>query len=248
MLKALYTGFFLSLDFIFRIFAVSYSTRPVVIVQTPNHTPHIRFIEPSGKTIHSWNEMVPYSLEISDQEDGESKFQEIPSAEVLVKLTYVENQVKASSYFKKKIFADSAGVNNMLISNCFNCHAVKIKLAGPSFLDISNRYQNTKKNQDLLAHHIQYGSKGIWGNETMPTHPELPDSAVRKMVKWILNYAKDPGLNYMVGLQGTLPLIKPFPTTHQGLYIIEAFYTDHGSRDQPDKKLTGSTQMILRMK
>ena len=29
---------------------------------------------------------LPYSVEISDQEDGESRFQEIPSAEVLIKL------------------------------------------------------------------------------------------------------------------------------------------------------------------
>jgi cytochrome c len=248
MSKALYTGIILSIDFIFRIFTVTYASVPTATVQTPNHPPHIKFIEPSLKTFHTWNEQVPYSVEISDQEDGESRFQEIPSAEVLVKLKYVDNQAKASLYVKQKIFADSAGVYSMLVSNCFNCHAVKIKLAGPSYLDISNRYQNTRKNQDLLINHIQFGSRGIWGKEAMPTHPELPDSAARKMVRWILNYAKDPGLNYIVGLQGTLPLIKPEATTHQGFFIIEAFYTDHGSSDQPDKKLTGSARMIIQMK
>ena len=135
----------------------------------------------------------------------------------------------------------------MLISNCFNCHAVKVKLAGPSFLDITQRYQNTSKNQNLLVNHIQNGSKGIWGKEVMPTHPEIPDSVVRKMVKWILNYAKDPGLNYFVGLQGSLPLTKPKGTSHQGVFIVEAFYTDHGSADHPEKKLTGSAQIIIQM-
>lgn len=248
MLKALYTGIILSLDFIFRIFAVTHASAPLATEQTPNHVPRIKFIEPSGKTFHTWNERVPYSVEISDQEDGESRFQEIPSAEVLVKLKYVANQAKASWYLKQKIIADSAGVYSMLISNCFNCHAVKMKLAGPSYLDISDRYQNTRKNQDLLINHIQYGSRGIWGNEAMPTHPELPDSLARKMVSWILNYAKDPELNYVIGLQGTLPLNKPAANTHQGLFIIEAFYTDHGSVDQPDKKLTGSSRMIIQMK
>ena len=248
MLKVLYTGIILSMDFIFRIFAVTYASVPLVTVQTPNHTPRIKFIEPFEKTFHSWNEQVPYSVEISDQEDGESRFQEIPSAEVLVKLKYVDNQAKASLYLKQKITADSAGVYSMLVSNCFNCHAVKLKLAGPSYLDISNRYQDTRKNQDLLINHIQYGSKGIWGKESMPTHPELPDTVVRKMVRWILNYARDPGLNYVIGLQGTLPLIKPAATAHQGLFIIEALYTDHGSADQPDKKLTGSARIIIQMK
>jgi cytochrome c len=248
MLKVLYTGIILSFDFIFRIFSVTYTSVQTATIQTPNHQPRIKFIEPSVNTFHTWNELVPYSVEISDQEDGESRFQEIPSAEVLVKLKYVDNQAKAALYLKQKIIADSAGVYSMLISNCFSCHAVKMKLAGPSYLDISNRYQNTRKNQDLLINHILYGSKGIWGNEAMPTHPELPDSTARKMVSWILNYAKDPGLNYIVGLQGTLPLIKPRATNHQGLFIIEAFYTDHGSADQPDKKLTGSARMIIKMK
>src|ERR1700688_2227821 len=106
MLKVLHTGIFL-----------------LVIVQTPNHAPRVKFLEPSGKTIHTWNELVPYSVEISDQEDGESRFQEIPSAEVLVKLKYVENQAKASLYLKQKKIADSTGISGMLISNCFNCHA-----------------------------------------------------------------------------------------------------------------------------
>jgi cytochrome c len=248
MLKALYTGIILSLDFTYRIFAVTYAPAPLATIQTPNHAPHIIFIEPFEKTFHNWNEQVHYSVEISDQEDGESKFQEIPSAEVLVKLKYEDNKAKASLYLKQKVIADSAGVYSMLISNCFNCHAVKMKLAGPSYLDISNRYQNTRKNQDLLINHIQYGSRGIWGNEAMPTHPELPDSVARKMVKWILNYAKDPELNYLIGLQGTLPLTKPVVTTHQGLFIIEAFYTDHGSVDKHENKLTGSSRMIIQMK
>lgn len=248
MLKGLYTGIILTSDFIIRIIALAYGLISSVIIQTPNHAPQIKFIEPSGKTIHTWNELVLYSVEISDQEDGESRFQEINSTEVLVKLKYAENTAKAAVYLKQKIIADSAGVYSMLISNCFNCHAVKMKLAGPSFLEISSKYQYTKKNQDLLINHIQNGSKGLWGKEAMPTHPELSDSVASKMVRWILNYAKDPGLNYFVGLQGTLPLIRPATSNHPGVFIVEAFYTDHGSKDQPDKKLTGSAHLIIQMK
>jgi hypothetical protein len=57
----------------------------------------------------------------------------------------------------------------------------------------------------------------------MPSHPEISDSVALKMVKWILNYAKDPGLNYFVGLQGSLPLNRPSAATQRGLYIVEAF-------------------------
>ncbi len=220
----------------------------LVVSQTPNHAPSVKFIQPPEKASYSWNQLVPYSVEVSDQEDGESRFQEISSAEVWVKLKYVENRLKESEYLKQKKFPDSAGINNMVKSNCFNCHSVKLKLAGPSFLDISKKYPNTYKNQDSIVNHILRGSKGIWGAEIMPTHPELSVATAKEMVKWILNYAKDPSLNYLVGLQGSLPLSKPEGSIHQGLFIVEAYYTDHGSVENPEKKLTGAARAIIQIK
>lgn len=220
----------------------------LVVSQTPNHAPRVKFIQPPEKASYSWNQLVPYSVDVSDQEDGESRFQEIQSAEVLVKLKYVENRTKESEYLKQKKFNDSAGINNMVKSNCFNCHSVKLKLAGPSLLDISKRYPNTNKYQDLMVSHILNGSKGIWGTEVMPTHSELSVAMAKGMVKWILNYARDSSLNYFVGLQGSLPLTKPGESVHQGLFIVEAYYTDHGSSENPDKKLTGSARTIIQIK
>ncbi len=239
MLKFSDTGIYMSSVFL---------TGFLIAAQTSNHTPRIKFIQPLDKSSYSWNQQVPYSVEVSDQEDGESRFQEIQSAEVLVKLKYVENRIKESEYLKQKKFPDSAGVSNMLKSNCFNCHSVKLKVAGPSFLEISKKYPNTDKNQDLIADHILRGSKGIWGTEVMPSHPELSAAVAKEMVKWILNYAKDPSLNYFVGLQGTLPLIMPGKSFHQGIFIVEAYYTDHGSPENHEKKLTGSARTILQIK
>ena len=218
------------------------------VSQTPNHVPKVKFNQPVEGSIHEWNEVVPYSIEISDQEDGESKYQEIQSAEVLIKMKYIVNQPKLTAYVNQKTYPDSVGVNSMLISNCFNCHSVKMKMSGPSFSDISKRYQNTIKNQDLLISHIRQGSKGIWGTEVMPTHSELSDVVARQMVKWILNYAKEPDLNYLVGLQGSLPLNKPVSSAPPGLFVIEAFYTDHGTVDHPENRLKGSARIIIHMK
>jgi cytochrome c len=144
----------------------------VLVGQTPNHAPIVKIIQPALNSIYIWSNLVPYSIEVSDAEDGESKFQEIQSAEVLVRLKYIENSIKASAYLKQKKFNDTVGVINMLISNCFSCHGFKNKLAGPSFQDISRKYSNTIPNRKLLVTHIQKGSAGIWGKEVMPTHPE----------------------------------------------------------------------------
>jgi cytochrome c len=219
-----------------------------LIGQTSNHTPVVSIAQPVSHSFYNWGSQVPYSVEVSDAEDGESKYQEIQPAEVLVRLKYVGNSVQASVYLKQKKFNDTTGLMNMIVSNCFSCHGFKTKLAGPSFQDISKKYPIAFSTQEQLVNHILTGSTGIWGKEVMPTHPELNDQLAQKMVQWILTYANDPGLNYFVGLQGVLPLNKPATNIHSGVFIVTAFYTDHGTTDFPDKRITGSGLAVLKMK
>jgi cytochrome c len=220
----------------------------VLVRQTPNHAPVIRITQPVNHSVFTWGSQVPYAVEVSDTEDGESKYQEIQSAEVLVRLKYAENSVQASAYLKQKKFNDTTGLMNMMVSNCFSCHGFKTKLSGPSFQDICKKYPNTSSSREQLENHILTGSTGIWGKEVMPTHPELNAEFAQKMVQWILTYANDPGLNYFVGLQGALSLNKPQTGLHSGVFIITAFYTDHGTSDSPNRRITGSGQSVLKMK
>ncbi len=219
-----------------------------LIGQTPNHAPVIRISQPANHLVCTWGSQVQYSVDVSDTEDGESKYQEIQPAEVLVRLKYAENSAQASAYLKQKKFNDTVGLMHMMVSNCFSCHGFKTKLAGPSLQDISKRYPNTSSSREQLENHILTGSTGIWGKEVMPTHPELNAEFAQKMVQWILTYANDPGLNYFVGLQGVLPLNKPKTNIHSGVFIVTAFYTDHGTADFPNRRITGSAQSILKMK
>jgi cytochrome c len=220
----------------------------VLVGQTPNHTPVIRINQPVNHSVFTWGSQVPYNVEVSDTEDGESKYQEIQSAEVLVRLKYIENSVQASAYLKQKKFNDTTGLMNMMVSNCFSCHGFKTKLSGPSFQDICKKYPNSPSTREQLENHILTGSTGIWGKEVMPTHPELSAEFAQKMVQWILTYANDPGLNYFVGLQGVLPLNKPKTSLQSGVFIVTAFYTDHGTTEFPNRRITGSGQSVLKMK
>ena len=145
----------------------------VLIWQTPNHAPVIRITQPANHSVCTWGSQVQYSVEVSDTEDGESKYQEIQPAEVLVRLKYAGNSAQTSAYLKQKKFNDTTGLMNMMISNCFSCHGFKTKLAGPSFQDINKKYQADPSTHEQLENHIITGSTGIWGKEVMPTHPEL---------------------------------------------------------------------------
>ena len=220
----------------------------VLIGQTPNHPPAISISQPANHSVCTWGSQIQYSVEVSDKEDGDSKFQEIQPAEVLIRLKYAENSVQASSYLKQKKFNDTTGLMSMMVSNCFSCHGFKTKLAGPSFQDISKKYPNNSSTREQLENHILTGSTGIWGKEVMPSHPELNAELTQKMVQWIMTYANDAGLNYFVGLQGVLPVNKPKTSSHSGVFIITAFYTDHGTTDFPNKRITGSGQSILKIK
>jgi cytochrome c len=220
----------------------------VLVWQTPNHPPVIRITLPVNHSFFPWGSQVQYAVEVSDAEDGESKFQEIQPTEVLVRLKYAGNSAQSSAYTKQKKFNDTTGLMNMMISNCFSCHGFKTKLAGPSFQDINKKYIADPSTYELLENHIITGSTGIWGKEVMPTHPELNAETAQKMIQWIMTYANDPGLNYIIGLQGTLPLNKPKPNIQSGVFIVTAFYTDHGTTDFPGKRITGAGQTVLKMK
>ncbi len=257
MLRALYSGeilifvFFLGICLFpgpIRSVAPSDKYRIHLHSRLVNHAPVVKINQPSRNGVYTWNAMVPYSIDITDSEDGDSRYDEIASNEVIVRLKFVPDAVKASGYLKQKKFGDTTGLSAMLVSNCFNCHGVKTKLAGPSFQEISRHYKLSDINRNQLVNHIRNGSSGIWGKEVMPTHPELTDSAAGQMVRWILNYTNDPGLNYLIGLKGALPLNKPSNNLLKGIYVMTAFYTDHGTADFPDKRISGSDQLMLQVK
>jgi hypothetical protein len=106
----------------------------------------------------------------------------------------------------------------------------------------------TNANLDRLVNHVKNGSAGIWGTEVMPRHPELTDSIVIQMIKWIYAFSNDPGLNYFVGLRGNLTLDKPAKNLSGGIFIISAFYTDHGTVENPAGKITGADHLMIRVR
>ena len=89
-------------------------------------------------------------------------------------------------FFATNLFADDA---KRLAKNngCFACHSVKLKVLGPSFIDVSNKYENNKANQIMLMDKIKKGGSGNWGNVPMMAHPNISNDDLNLMVRWILN-------------------------------------------------------------
>jgi cytochrome c len=171
-----------------------------------NHPPIIKI---SAPTVVNAGASLTYSISVSDKEDGDTKFDEINPNEILLQVQLADNEKKN----------DVGALHTMMSSNCMNCHAFRSKLIGPSYIDISNKY--SRADVATLAKHVKEGSKGVWGDIVMPTHPELSNEQINKMITWIVNYKDNKSVDYYLGKEGSIQLKKP------GKVILAASYLDH---------------------
>lgn len=75
-------------------------------------------------------------------------------------------------------------------NDCFTCHSIDKKIVGPSYADIAARYHNDQKYADYLSQSVVKGSKGIYGDEVMTPHDNVPYDDIREMLKYILSITK----------------------------------------------------------
>ena len=68
-------------------------------------------------------------------------------------------------------------------NNCLSCHRVDMKLVGPAFKDVANKY--TEADMAYLVNKVIKGGKGTWGPIPMPPNPVSEEDAT-KVINWIL--------------------------------------------------------------
>jgi cytochrome c len=70
--------------------------------------------------------------------------------------------------------------------NCMACHAAAVKLVGPSFKAIADKYAGQKDAVDKLAVKIIKGGSGVWGPVPMPANAQVSTDEAKKLATWIL--------------------------------------------------------------
>lgn len=95
---------------------------------------------------------------------------------------------------------------------CVNCHAIDVKIIGPSWMDVSKAYNSktktnsgksitsilsSKTSEEWLMEKISTGGAGTWGKVLMPpTNQEISsEPRVRQMVKDILTLSNSKAAN-----------------------------------------------------
>jgi cytochrome c len=224
-------------DFSFR------STPPARFCQQKNTPPEVRLLAPENNTTHPVNTLIPYTIAVSDAEDGESKFNEIATQEIFLEIRFEQGRNRRPP--RGHVMQDPEGLRLIKGSDCFTCHQYKTKLIGPSFREIADRYIHTPSATALLADRIRKGASGAWGDVVMPAHSDLSSEEATTISQWILENGRNANLNYLAGAVGTFKLERP-PGSRPGYFVLRATYTDKGLRKNRRDRLTGEQVIVLR--
>jgi cytochrome c len=85
---------------------------------------------------------------------------------------------------------DTLGEALIQKNDCLSCHKLDLKIIGPAYNDVANKYAASPAVIDTLANKIIKGGSGNWGNIAMSPHPNLSLTDAREMVKYILSLKK----------------------------------------------------------
>jgi cytochrome c len=140
----------------------------------------------SNRSFYQPGSMIPYKLKFADAETEQFvslnidiQYNETNQTVHEFKKAYLRNMKAQKKYLHGQVLIDK--------SDCKSCHALDRAVNGPSYLDISSRYFQTKKADSLLTRKIINGGSGTWGERAMIAHPQLSQKDVNEMVNWILS-------------------------------------------------------------
>lgn len=75
-------------------------------------------------------------------------------------------------------------------SGCLACHGYTNKIVGPGFNDIAGKYAGQSGAEPRLIQKVKQGGGGAWGAIPMPPQPQLKDTDIAAIVRWIASGAR----------------------------------------------------------
>lgn len=206
-----------------------------------------------GNQTFYWDKTeIPYSLEVSDPEDGSLAAGTLDPRRLKVSIDYLaEGKDVAAIVMGHQTAALATGSlqfagGAILIekSDCGTCHAVDRKINGPSFVDIANRYYGNEFAVKNLSQKVINGGAGNWGQTAMSAHPNISPKEAETIVKYILSLAGEVQGSASLPFSGTYTAKAHLGKKEKGAYIFQASYRDLGSRGAPS--LAAKATTVLR--
>ena len=212
-----------------------------------NSVPEVRVAVAGNRSFYFPGEELDYQVEVSDPEDGALGSGIDPKA-ITVSMDYLEGedlvQIARGHQVAGANTAFAIGKELIGGSDCSGCHMEAEASIGPSYQAVADRYRRDPQATDYLAGKIISGGNGVWGEQNMSAHPDLPESEAKQMADYILSLAGPPPNAESRPAKGRIALDKHREGV-PGRYYLQASYTDQGAEGNLPR-LTTTDVVVLR--
>ena len=196
-------------------------------------------IEGGSSSFYVPGQSVNYEVSVKDAEGGE-----IDPNHIFVSVDYLEGMDKQSmSLGHQQVSAVITGKALTQSMDCKTCHKEADASIGPNYLDVAKKYKDDKKALTYLQKKIAQGGSGVWGDVTMPAHPNVTKEDTRQIATYILSLNGNGTMKPSLPPKGS---VKAQATGADEVMILTASYTDGGA--EGTIPLTGSTSVTLSKK
>ena len=209
----------------------------LVSVTAGNTRPEVS-IDLSGGNSSFFLKGVPidYKVNVTDAEGGP-----IEASNIFVSVDYLEGMDEvAMSLGHQQVSAAITGKALTQSMDCKTCHKETEASIGPNYTAVAEKYKDYKEAASYLEKKIIEGGNGVWGEVTMPAHPNVTKMEARQIVAYIQSLVGDVAKSKSLPPSGS---IMPQPSQGDNVMVITASYTDNGAENV--SPLTGSTSVTL---
>ncbi len=205
----------------------------------------------SNRSFFFPNTPVRYAVRVTDREDGSLR-RGIPAQRVNVTAEYLKEGLAptvaatpaASAPRSTENAQVAAGRRLIEGSTCLSCHQTDKPSIGPSYMAVARKYQNDNAATARLIRKIREGGSGVWGQVTMPGHPQITEAQASAMVAYILNLSRRPTRTPSLPDRGAYVSPAGSADAPMGVVLLRAAYTDRGANGMP--AITKDTTIVLR--
>ncbi|NIJ54376.1 PQQ-dependent sugar dehydrogenase [Dyadobacter arcticus] len=207
-----------------------------VEIKAGNEPPVVKFTITKGNSSFFFpGKSIDYEVTVADKEDGSLVNKKILPSQVSVSTNYLSEGFNLTKIAQTQLSVDASAQYATAISvinksDCKACHAVKEKVLGPSFTDISVKYKGDVSGIAGLSKKILAGGSGVWGDAFMPAHPTMAESDVKSIVKYIMSLSDAPKPAKTLAVKGTYATVVPKGENPEGSFIFRAAYADRGTK------------------
>lgn len=183
---------------------------------------------------------INYKVSVTDADGNE----DIDPKNIFVSVDYLEGMDEVNkSLGHQQVSASVTGKALTQGMDCKTCHKENGKSIGPSYLQVAEKYKGSRRALGYLQKKIVEGGTGVWGEVTMPAHPNVTSDESRQIVFYIQSLVDDKAKQKSLPLEGSV-MPKPSPTDN--VMVLTASYTDKGKNGV--RPLTGVKSINLTKK